>query len=76
MINNTLLKEEMKAKDINISELSKLSGIDKSIISRILNGETKACTVQTAQRIVSALELSSTQSGLIFFADDVAETQL
>lgn len=75
MINIALLKEEMEAQNLSGAKLSEISGIDRSVISRILNGETLSCTVGTAQKIVEAMQLNSTKSGLIFFADKVADTQ-
>lgn len=75
MIDSNLLLNEMKEKSINSLELSRISGVDKSVISRILNGETRSCTVGTAQRIAEALNLDATKSGLIFFAQEVAQKQ-
>lgn len=76
MLDIQLLKREMEDKNINISKLSELSGVDKSVISRLVSGESKTCTVDTAQRISEALKLSYTKRGLIFFANRVAEKQL
>jgi len=75
MINNKLLKEEMENQGLNINKLSNISGVDKSVISRITKGETKSCTVDTAQKISEALNLSANKLGLIFFANEVADTQ-
>ncbi len=75
MINTQLLKKTMDEKDCNISKLSELSNVNKSVISRLINGESKTCTVETAQNISDALRLSTTMRGLIFFAKEVAEVQ-
>ena len=75
MINIELLKQEMTDKNFNISKLSKESKIDKSVLSRIINGESKTCTVETAQNISEALDLSSKKRVSIFFAKQIAETQ-
>lgn len=75
MINIELLKKEMTEKNYNISRLSEKSKIDKSVLSRIINGESKTCTVETAQNISEALGLSSKKRVSIFFAKEVAETQ-
>ena len=66
MINSALLKEEMEGKKINTVELSRISGMDKPVISRILKGETRSCTVGTAQKTAEALELNSTMSEPVF----------
>ena len=75
MINTELLKQEMSDKNFNISRLSKESKIDKSVLSRIISGESKTCTVETAQNISEALDLSSRKRMSIFFAKQIAETQ-
>lgn len=75
MIDTQLLRKEMNDKNINISRLSELSGVDKSAISRLVNGESKTCTVETAQCISDALKLNHTKRGLIFFANQVAKKQ-
>ena len=75
MINTQLLKKTMDEKECNISRLSALSNVDKSVISRLINGESRTCTVETAQNICDALHLSPTMRGLIFFAKEVAEVQ-
>ena len=66
MINTELLKQEMNDKNYNISKLSKESKIDKSVLSRIISGESKTCTVETAQNISEALDLSSKKRVSIF----------
>ena len=52
-----LLQNEMNKKKLNITQLSEISGIDKSTISRFMSGE-RVCSVQTAQKIALALDLS------------------
>lgn len=76
MIDTQLLRKEMEDKNMNISRLSELSGVDKSAISRLVNGESKTCTVETAQNISNALKLNHTKRGLIFFANQGAKKQL
>ena len=75
MINTELLKEEMQNKDCNINRLAELSRVDKSVLSRIINGKSKTCTVETAQNIANALELSNKKKVSIFFLLHVAEMQ-
>lgn len=61
------LNIEIQKKNWSINELAKHSGIDKSTISRLLNG--RSCSVATAQSLVLALGISSKKAGLIFFGD-------
>lgn len=68
MINTELLKQEMQEKDCNINRLAELSKVDKSVLSRIINGKSKTCTVETAQNIANALDLSNKKRVSIFFA--------
>lgn len=61
------LNEEIQKKDWSINELAKHSGVDKSTISRLLNG--RSCSVSTAQSLVAALGISSKKAGAIFFGN-------
>lgn len=56
---------------MSVSELARMSNVDKSTISRLLN-EQRACSIATAQAIVQALEIPSKKAGLIFFSVEVA----
>lgn len=64
-VNIKLLEEEMDKKHVSVSELARMSNVDKSTISRLLN-EQRACSIATAQAIVQALEIPSKKAGLIF----------
>lgn len=64
-VNIKMLNEEIKKKGYSISELALKSNVDKSTISRLLDG--RGCSVSTAQKIVKALGCSSKKAGLIFF---------
>lgn len=68
MINIQLLESKMKEKELSINELSRLSDVDKSVISRILSGETNSCTLITANKLSKALKLSNKETISIFFA--------
>ena len=74
-MNIELLKKEMGDRNININKLSELSKVDKSVISRLINGKSNTCTVETAQAISDAMNLSNTKRGLIFFGREVAKPQ-
>ena len=67
--NIKLLEEEMDKN--NVSELARMSNVDKSTISRLLNGQ-RTCSIATAQAIVQALNIPSKIAGLIFFSNEVA----
>lgn len=64
-MNIKLLEEEMDKKHVSVSELARMSNVDKSTISRLLN-EQRACSIATAQAIVQALDIPSKKAGLIF----------
>ena len=67
-VNVELLKEEMDKKSLSIGELSRLSGIDKSTISRLLS-EERQFSVNTALALVMAMKIPSTKAGRIFFSN-------
>lgn len=73
-MNIELLKEEINNRSLSISELSKISNVDKSTISRLLSEERK-CSISTAQALVNALDISSEKAGAIFFGNKVAKMQ-
>lgn len=68
-MNAVKLAEAMKERDISITELSDKAKIEKSTISRILSGQISSCTVDTAGKIISALELDPVTARQIFFED-------
>lgn len=70
-VNIKLLEEEMDKNNVSVSELARMSNIDKSTISRLLN-EQRTCSIATAQAIVQALNIPSKIAGLIFFSNEVA----
>lgn len=61
-----MLKAEMDKQNMTISDLAEASDVDKSTISRLLN-EQRTCSVNTAQALVQALNISSVKAGKIFF---------
>lgn len=69
-VNIKLLEEEMDKNNVSVSELARMSNIDKSTISRLLN-EQRTCSIATAQAIVQALNIPSKIAGLIFFSNEV-----
>lgn len=66
-MNVAMLNEEMTKKGWSISELAAKSSVDKSTISRLLDG--RSCSVSTAQKLVKALGISSKKAGIIFLGD-------
>lgn len=70
-VNIKLLEEEMDKNNVSVSELARMSNVDKSTISRLLN-EQRTCSIATAQAIVQALNIPSKIAGLIFFSNEVA----
>lgn len=70
-VNVKLLEEEMDKKHVSVSELARMSNVDKSTISRLLNKQ-RACSITTAQAIVQALDIPPKKAGLIFFSTEVA----
>ncbi len=64
------LKAEITKGKLSLEELGNKSGVDKSTLSRFLNGG--GCTIDTAQRIVKGLKLSDRKASQIFFNRKVA----
>lgn len=62
------LKHVMDQQGLNISSLASKSGVDKAVISRLLNGETVSCSIGTAHKLSDALGLSGKQAAYIFLA--------
>lgn len=65
-MNIKALEKEMKLRGLSINELSKISGIDKSTISRILSNE-RNCSINTAQQLAKSMNLSARKAAKIFF---------
>lgn len=65
--NIDMLEEEMKMQNLSINGLAEKSGIDKSTISRLLDG--RSCSVSTAQKLVNALNIEPKKAGQIFFGN-------
>lgn len=74
-VNVKLLEEEMDKKHVSVSELARMSNVDKSTISRLLN-EQRACSIATAQAVVQALDIPSKKAGLIFLAPKLHKCNL
>lgn len=73
-MNRDLLKKELADRNLSITDLASLVGMDRSTIHRVVNGETM-CSVKTAAKIINALKLKPTIATQIFFGDVVAETE-
>lgn len=63
-----LLKVEMEKRKINAATLAEMSGLSRSTISRILNGQ-RGCTVAIAKQISESLHLKPKQAMEIFFEE-------
>ena len=65
-MNREALKSEMEKKHLSADQLAAKSGVDRSTIYRILNGESN-CSIESARKIVTALNLSAATAKSIFF---------
>lgn len=70
-MNRDALKAEMDRKGLTADQLAVKTGMDRSTIYRILNGE-RQCTVESARKIVTALNLSAKSAKFIFFEEERA----
>lgn len=66
-VNLELLSEEIAKRNLSFTKMAEHCGVDKATISRLFNG--RVCTIETAQKIVKGLKLSSRKASLIFFPD-------
>jgi len=62
------LKSEMDRQNVSAAELSRRSGVDKSVISRVLSGK-RGCSINNAKRIAVALKLKPKMASTIFFEE-------
>ena len=67
-MNLKALKSEMERQNITVTQLANLSGVKRSTIYRIINGETY-CNIETARKISTSLKLKPKQVSTIFFED-------
>lgn len=70
-MNREALKSEMEKKHLSADQLAAKSGVDRSTIYRILNGESN-CSIESARKIVTALNLSAATAKSIFFEKERA----
>ena len=73
-MNRDLLKAELSKRNLSVTELADIVGVNKTTIYRMLNGET-VCSVRIAAKIINALKLKPKTATLIFFEDEVAELE-
>lgn len=66
MIDTIMLQEKIRMQNMSISTLANRSGVNKSVISRLLRGESENCTIGTAHKLSEALHLSGEESSHIF----------
>jgi transcriptional regulator with XRE-family HTH domain len=66
MLNQDKLKEKMNEKGISVETLANSIGVDKSTLYRKLNGSCYL-SIKEVERIMSVLDLSLKEAGIIFF---------
>lgn len=71
MVNKNKFLASMKESGFTQEELADESNVSRATISRII--KDGQCSIQTAQRLSKAMNLSSERAGEIFFAELVAE---
>ena len=67
-MNLEALKSEMDRQKITVTQLAEQSGVERSTIYRIINGESY-CNIETARKIATTLKLKPKQVSTIFFED-------
>lgn len=71
MLNIKLFKEKMEELGLNSAQLADKSGVDRSLISRYLSGDRLSPTINNAEKLAKAMELTSDEAMCIFFNQDV-----
>lgn len=72
MINTNKLKGKIVERGLNIDELSKSIGMNKSTFYRRLNEKGETFSIKEVNKMCSTLNLTSEEATAIFFADNVA----
>lgn len=67
-MNREMLKSEMDKRKLSSSDLADMTGVHRTTIWRILNGEV-ACSTEIAAKIVNSMKLSPKTATAIFFED-------
>ena len=73
-MNTNLLKAELSKRNMSVDELADSIGVNRTTIYRLLKGET-VCSVRIAAKIINAMKLKPKTATLIFFEDEVTETE-
>lgn len=71
-MNISKLKGKIVENNLNVENLAKELGMDKSTLYRKLNNKGKSLTIEEANKIVETLNLSKEESMAIFFNSFVA----
>ncbi len=67
-MNVTKLREVMFSKNINVENLCKMTGIDRSRMYRRLNSDGRKMTLEEAKQIAQALQLTNDMAIHIFLS--------
>ena len=67
-MNRDKLREAMKKKGLNMSDVARESGVTKATMSRVLAGKND-CSIRSAAQIRKALNLSMKDTIEIFFEE-------
>lgn len=74
MVDTEELEIRMIRKKIrNRNELSRISGINRNTISKILNGEIRPSTT-VMEKLISTLDIEEEEAGKIFFVKNLRNT--
>lgn len=76
MINARELKAEIRRNGTTQEELARKIGMDPSTLNRKINNKQGTLTVDEAQKIVAELNIPNTKLLSIFFATQLADTQV
>lgn len=72
MVNISLLEEKMRIKNIGKDKLASAINVDRSTLYRKFSADGDKFTIEEAQKITSALDLSAEDATSIFFSNTVA----
>lgn len=76
MINTAELKAEIKRNGITQEQLAREIGLDPSTLNKKINNKQSVLSVDEAQKIAKVLEIPKEKLYVIFFAYELAETQV
>ena len=71
-VNVNKIHGRIKELQMNVEEVAREMGIDKSTLYRKLNNNGAGLTIKDAQQMVKILQLTNEEAILIFFAREVA----